>query len=238
MASAEDVDDLDDLLDDALDDFQQLKVKASEAVAEKGQAAKKKFDPLGKASRTAGKKTKAKKFDPLGLSGSNGSGTQRRAPAASETDNLMDQLAEQFAGGLEDDGELQSMVDGVMRQLLSKEVLYEPLREISSKYPEWLEKNGSKISKEDHARYSLQLECIQRLCAVYESSNALSGFDDVLHLMQEIQSCGQPPEDIIKELAPDLQLGPDGAPVAGESQDALQLFGDLTKNESGGCPMQ
>ena len=59
--------------------------------------------------------------------------------------------------------------------------------------------------------------------------------------MQEIQSCGQPPEEIIQELAPDLQLGPDGAPSA--SAGALGMFSDLAKDQGNGggapgCPIQ
>ncbi|QDZ17589.1 peroxisome biogenesis protein 19 [Chloropicon primus] len=224
-------DDLDDLLDDALEDFQTLKVESKAKEAPSTATGKPKFDPLGKARRKPGGKKKAKK----------GAQAAPQLPPRAEgdgTDSLMDKLAEQFAGGIEDDGELQSMVDSVMRQLLSKEVLYEPLQEISGKYPQWLEENESKVSEEDFERYSRQLESIKKLCSVYESTDD-EGFDDVLHLMQEIQSCGQPPEEIIKELAPDLQVGEDGLPVPATGvQDALHMFGELGKDKTGGCPIQ
>ena len=127
------------------------------------------------------------------------------------------------------------MVNGVMKQLLSKDVLYEPLKEISTKYPTWLEENGDKISKEDRDRYTRQQNIIKQLCLVYESSN--SDFEDVLCLMQEIQSCGQPPEDIIHELAPDLQVGPDGLPSAGV--DPMQMLGGGGGgSDKPGCPIQ
>jgi peroxin-19 len=35
----------------------------------------------------------------------------------------------------------------------------------------------------------------------------------LMELMQDMQECGQPPSEIIKELAPGLEFGPDGMPV-------------------------
>mmetsp|Transcript_8921 Transcript_8921/g.16581 ORF Transcript_8921/g.16581 Transcript_8921/m.16581 type:complete len:246 (+) Transcript_8921:88-825(+) len=244
---AADEQDLDELLDDALEDFGDLKVtpgahqKESSGPKEDSKPQKSAFDPLGRANR---KNRKAKSVKPKAVAEASRTVEETLpvpgASAASEEDDgvadgLIDKLAEQFAGGLEDNGELQSMVDSVMRQLLSKEVLYEPLREISAKYPKWLEENESKISKEDFDRYTKQLQCIKRLCTFYESSS--NKFDDVLHLMQEIQSCGQPPDEIIHELAPDLEVGPDGVPVGGAgAKDPLQIFGGMDK--SAGCPIQ
>lgn len=235
IMSGDGVGDLDDLLDDALEDFQTLKVASAEQAPPQQPKSKAKpkpkFDPLGKTKRKAG-----------GARAKTTSVPAVQAPPELEheddPDGLMEKLAETFAGGLDgDNGELQSMVDTVMRQLLSKEVLYEPLREISAKYPEWLQRNEGKVSAEDRERYETQLRCIERLCAAYETPD--SGFDEVLGLMQEIQQCGQPPEEIIKELAPDLQLGPDGLPLPSTgAQDALSMFGDLGKEGPGGCPMQ
>ena len=199
-----------------------------------GREKKAAFDPLGKANRKQ-RKGKSEKRKVATSKGTGGRTVRDEALSseAGETENLIDTLAEQFAGSFADDedGELKDMVNGVMKQLLSKEVLYEPLKEISTKYPKWLEENGEKISKEDYERYSRQESIIKQLCLVYESSN--SDFEDVLHLMQEIQSCGQPPEDIIHELAPDLQVGPDGLPAAGA--DPMQMLGGSDKP---GCPIQ
>ena len=35
---------------------------------------------------------------------------------------------------------------------------------------------------------------------------------DVVGLLQEMQACGQPPQEILKDLAPELQFGPNGLP--------------------------
>ena len=38
-----------------------------------------------------------------------------------------------------------------------------------------------------------------------------------MELMQQAQEFGQPPEEIIQDIAPDLQLNEDGSPVLGET---------------------
>ena len=240
---------------DALGDFAppqasqaQAPPSTTEGSAKPQKKAPKAFDPLGKSKKKA-----PKAFDPLGkkgqrqdaagsgAGGSHGGGAGAGAPGLDVeegTENLIDKLAEQFAGGLEDNGELQGMVDSVMRQLLSKEVLYEPLREISAKYPKWLEENEQQISREDFERYSKQLAAIRRLIDVYSKG---SDFEDILELMQEIQACGQPPDEIIHELAPDLQPGADGQAPPQGGDPLQQLMGGMSSglpDPSAGCPIQ
>ena len=37
--------------------------------------------------------------------------------------------------------DMSGLVDGIMHQLLAKDVLYQPIQEIGSKYPQWLEEH-------------------------------------------------------------------------------------------------
>jgi len=135
LTMAADEQDLDELLDAALEDFGDLKVtpsahqKESSGPKEDSKPQKSAFDPLGRANR---KNRKAKSVKPKAVAEASRTVEETLpvpgASAASEEDDgvadgLIDKLAEQFAGGLDDNGELQSMVDSVMRQLLSKEVL-------------------------------------------------------------------------------------------------------------------
>jgi hypothetical protein len=48
---------------------------------------------------------------------------------------------------------MEGVMEGMMQQLLSKEFLHEPLQEIASKYPAWLEANAAGLSAEDETRY-------------------------------------------------------------------------------------
>lgn len=107
--------------------------------------------------------------------------------------------------------DFQGVVDGMMKQLLSKQIMYDPIKAICDKYPEWLAENQPKLSEEDYLRYGKQYQFIQRICAVYETTP--DNFERLMELMQDMQECGKPPEEIIRELAPGLEFGTDGMPI-------------------------
>ncbi|VAI59253.1 unnamed protein product [Triticum turgidum subsp. durum] len=107
---------------------------------------------------------------------------------------------EEFAGAQD----MDSIVETMMKQLLSKEILYEPMKDIVEKYPKWLEDNKSKISKEEYERYSNQLELMLKLNEVYEHEP--ENMSKVFEIMQNMQECGQPPSDLVQDIVPDLDL--------------------------------
>ena len=97
-----------------------------------------------------------------------------------------------------EDDESSALVDMIMRQLLSKDVLYEPMKEIGAKYPEYLAAEGASLSEEVLALYQAQQGYIRKICAVYESGE--DRFDELMELLQGMQGCGNPPEAIMSEL--------------------------------------
>lgn len=99
---------------------------------------------------------------------------------------------------------MESVVETMMQQLLSKEILHEPMKEIGERYPKWLEDHKTNLSTEDYERYSHQYQLIKDLNEVYD--NDPSNFNKVVELMQKMQECGQLPNDIVQELAPDFDL--------------------------------
>ncbi|KAK9698794.1 hypothetical protein RND81_08G131700 [Saponaria officinalis] len=127
-------------------------------------------------------------------------------------DAMMEEWVKQFEE-LAGSQDMESMVETMMQQLLSKDILYEPMKEIGERYPKWLEEHKSSLSEEDYKRYSHQYELIQELNGVYDSDP--DNFTRIVDLMQKMQECGQPPNDIVNELAPDFditnlgQLSPD-----------------------------
>ncbi|WMV43611.1 hypothetical protein MTR67_036996 [Solanum verrucosum] len=100
--------------------------------------------------------------------------------------------------------DMESIVETMMQQLLSKEILHEPMKEIEDRYPKWLEDNKVKLSTEEYERYKKQYEFIRDLNKVYETEP--SNFNKIVELMQKMQECGQPPNDIVHELAPDFDI--------------------------------
>lgn len=99
---------------------------------------------------------------------------------------------------------MESIVETMMQQLLSKEILHEPMKEIGERYPKWLEEHKNELSREDYDRYKHQYELLIKLNEVYDTEP--DNFTKIVDLMQKMQECGQPPNDIVQELAPELDL--------------------------------
>ncbi|KAI9482364.1 Peroxisome chaperone and import receptor [Coemansia sp. RSA 1290] len=121
---------------------------------------------------------------------------------------MMEELMRQLdqAG---DDPQLDSLVDDVIGQLMSKDVLQQPLKDLDAEYPKYLEQNKDTLSKADYDRYKQQHDYIRQILALFEKS-----VDDkdpqVVELMQKMQECGQPPNELLKLLAPDMELDEKG----------------------------
>ena len=98
-----------------------------------------------------------------------------------------------------------------MKQLLSREVLEQPMRQLYERYPSWLAANATSLSPDVAARYARQREAIGRLCQLYDERP--EEYEAIFECMGEMQQCGQPPPDMIAEIAPGLDLGADGLPV-------------------------
>lgn len=46
----------------------------------------------------------------------------------------------------------EDMIDGMMQQMLAKDLMYEPMKEVATKFPAWLKDNQSLIPEEEYAR--------------------------------------------------------------------------------------
>ena len=60
-------------------------------------------------------------------------------------------------------GAIPPFVQGMLQQLLSKEIFYPSLKELVDKYPEWLEEKKTTISSSDLQRFTKQLELMQQV---------------------------------------------------------------------------
>ncbi|KAF7648453.1 hypothetical protein LDENG_00156830 [Lucifuga dentata] len=107
-----------------------------------------------------------------------------------------------------DDGNILPIMQSIMQNLLSKDVLYPSLKEITTKYPEWLDANKPTLSPEDYQRYEHQAKIMGEICKEFEkeeegATEKESTFERIMDLMQQLQDLGQPP----KELAGDTPAG-------------------------------
>ncbi|CAH2055202.1 unnamed protein product [Thlaspi arvense] len=118
---------------------------------------------------------------------------------SSDDDAMVEDFLKQFEN-LAGSKDLESIVETMMQQLLSKDILHEPMKEIGARYPKWLKENEAGLSREDYNRYSQQYKLIEELNAVYE--NEPNNSAKIMEIMQKMQECGQPPNDIVQEMGP------------------------------------
>ncbi|XP_068686143.1 peroxisomal biogenesis factor 19-like isoform X1 [Montipora foliosa] len=111
------------------------------------------------------------------------------------------------------EGELDffPLMQGMMQNLLSKDVLYPALKELEEKYPSWLEEKESSMQEEELNRYKKQFSLVTKVCSEYENEKADEAdnikkkrFEKLMELMQQLQECGQPPAELVGEMPPGL----------------------------------
>ncbi|KEY73714.1 hypothetical protein S7711_06290 [Stachybotrys chartarum IBT 7711] len=153
------------------------------------------------------------------------SGDQATAAAASGAgDDFMSEILKQLGSGDfgadGSDEDFSKMLMGMMEQLTNKDILYEPMKELNQKFPEWLDKNKSTTSAEDLKRYEEQRVVVAEIVAkfeekTYSDSNAADR-EYIVDRMQKMQAAGSPPADLVGDMpsaqeafnAPDEQCNP------------------------------
>jgi len=103
---------------------------------------------------------------------------------------------------------LSGLADSLMHQLLSKDVLYQPMKDIGERYPGWLSAHRDSLPKEDINRYEEQFRQIQKILKLYEDD--VESYQELFEALQKMQLCGQPPMDIVNDLAPGLAFDEGG----------------------------
>ncbi|KAK5715727.1 Peroxisome chaperone and import receptor [Elasticomyces elasticus] len=149
-------------------------------------------------------------------------------PGTSEEDMLAQMMRElqssSGAGGEGgEEGDFNTMLMNMMTQLTNKEILYEPMKELHDKFPDWMERHKSdgSVKGEDMERYVTQQKLVGEIVGRFERK----GYTDenegdreyIVERMQKMQSAGSPPPDLV-----------------GDMSAAQEALGDLDQ----GCPTQ
>ncbi|KAF8448285.1 Pex19 protein family-domain-containing protein [Terfezia claveryi] len=137
--------------------------------------------------------------------------------ASSEDDFLSDMLKQMGSmSGLGDSEEdFSKMLLNMMEQLTSKDILYEPMRELAEKYPAWLEKNEreEKYSLEEMRRYREQFGYVRNIVARFENEgyrdSSTSDREYIVENMQKMQAAGSPPAELMGGMSEGLEIPPD-----------------------------
>jgi peroxin-19 len=154
--------------------------------------------------------------------------SSQAATSATQTQSEEDMLADllkSLGNEGEGEGDLSKMFLGMMEQLTNKDMLYEPMKELHSKFPAYLQNNKDKLSAEDMARYEKQQSIVKDIVNKFEEKN-YSDEDAkcrefIWEKMQAMQEQGAPPEELVQ--------GPGGLPGLG---------GGMPGMGEEGCPTQ
>nr|XP_033781159.1 peroxisomal biogenesis factor 19 [Geotrypetes seraphini] len=122
--------------------------------------------------------------------------------------------------GMEDgagEGNILPIMQNIMQNLLSKDVLYPSLKEITEKYPEWLQAHRDSVPMDQFRKYQEQHSIMGKICEHFESEQPTDSsdaqkarFEAVLDLMQQLQDLGHPPKELAGESPPGLNFDLDG----------------------------
>ncbi|XP_022323870.1 peroxisomal biogenesis factor 19-like [Crassostrea virginica] len=122
--------------------------------------------------------------------------------------------------GMEEEGDgFMPMMQGMMKTLLSKEILYPSLKELSQKYPKWIDENKDKVEEQQMTKYQEHDRIIREICVEFEAEHTSDTedvkklrFERIVDLMQQMQNMGQPPKEIVGDMAPGLEFDENGMP--------------------------
>ncbi|NWU93773.1 PEX19 factor, partial [Upupa epops] len=138
------------------------------------------------------------------------SGLARNASDLQSSSASEEELAKALEGlGLDEgdgDGTMVPVLRSVMQSLLSRDVLYPSLKEITEKYPEWLRQHQATLPAKEYERYRAQLGIMGHICQQLEGEQPGEGeeqrrarFETLLDLMQQLQDLGHPPKELAGE---------------------------------------
>ncbi|OCF33526.1 hypothetical protein I316_04948 [Kwoniella heveanensis BCC8398] len=101
-----------------------------------------------------------------------------------------------------DDGDLADVLEGMMSQLMTKEVLEEPMTELASKYPPYLASPPPGTPAADLDKYKAQYVLVQRILSVFAKPNYSDERDgkEIAGLVSEMQDLGGPPKEVMGDM--------------------------------------
>jgi peroxin-19 len=132
-------------------------------------------------------------------------------------------------------GNMDSMLEKMMGEMMSKENLYAPLSEMANKYPGWLRENKATLTSKQYADYESQHAVLKQILATFDSEP--ENKTKVMTLMQDMQKFGQPPQAICSDmLPPGMQMGGAGGNGAAMPENMDAMMKELEGMAKGGGP--
>ncbi|XP_043818933.1 peroxisomal biogenesis factor 19-like [Dromiciops gliroides] len=151
----------------------------------------------------------------------NATDLQNSSMSEEELTKAMEGLGTEEGEG-EGEGNILPIMQSIMQNLLSKDVLYPSLKEITEKYPEWLQSHREALPPEQFEKYQEQHNVMGKICEQFEKETAADSediqkarFEMVLDLMQQLQDLGHPPKELAGETPPGFNFDLDTLNLSG-----------------------
>jgi len=112
-----------------------------------------------------------------------------------------------------------ALIEDMVKELLCKDLMYEPMKQVAGRFPDWLKENAAYLDAKELEEREKQCNAFQDLVRAYETEP--ENQTKIMELMQQVQEFGQPPKEIIAEVAPELELDEDGMPKLGEGDCSI-----------------
>lgn len=174
----------------------------------------------------------------------------QRSGQNGNVDDILSQLLDQMvaSGGNDNgddqfdvkDGEMDDAITKILDQMTSKEVLYEPMKEMRSEFGTWFQENGEKEEhKEKIDVYKRQFDIVKQIVGIYELKDyeELKHKDRVTELLDELEQLGDNP----------IRSGNSLLKNGNEEEDLMKMLevdgndpnlGNLDKELADGCKQQ
>lgn len=99
-----------------------------------------------------------------------------------------------FAGGDDEDGDDDLMMEPILSMLFSKDVLYPSLKLMLENYEKYLVEKKESLSKEEFDKCNMQKDSIQKMCEIYEKSKDTDSKQEKSEQLKQIldllEKCG------------------------------------------------
>lgn len=168
-------------------------------------------------------------------------------PSGANPEDMLTQLLAGLGNGAggEGDFDMSKLLADMLEQLSSKEVLYEPIKDLNDKFPDFLKEKKGQIPDEEHEKYLQQYEVTNQILAIFDAPDYdgenLEKRDKVNGLLESLQELGNPPTELVgdeKDFPGFGALGGAGGANDGLDFDSKDLPENFEKELEEGCKQQ
>lgn len=138
----------------------------------------------------------------------------------SGVEDFLQNFMKSFDKAVGSDSNFEQNLTSLMTSMLSNDLICEPLQQIADHLEPWL-KSQRGLPAADHNRYEAQLRMYKQILSVYKNSaDPLpdAAREEVQRLLSELHSLGQPPDEVLRQIAPK------------EAEDGNESFEDFVKS--------